>query len=152
MSGIVVSHRTFINATPEKLFAMLTSGAGWERWFASTATVDPRVGGAIHFEWKNFGPDHYCAHDGGTVKTYEENVRFDFTWVPGAHETLVSIAFSPRGDGCLLSVTETGYDRSEDEDVEVALHVACGWGEALTLLKFYVEHGTIYGLVPAENA
>jgi hypothetical protein len=26
---------------------------------------------------------------------------------------------------------------------------ATGWGEALTLLKFYLEHGLTYGAVPA---
>ena len=28
------------------------------------------------------------------------------------------------------------------------MECAAGWGEALTLLKFYLEHGVTYGEVP----
>ena len=36
------------------------------------------------------------------------------------------------------------------DDVEAALGCAAGWGEALTLLKFYLESGTKYGEVPVR--
>ncbi len=32
--------------------------------------------------------------------------------------------------------------------MEALLSYACGWGEALTLLKFYLEYGITYGDVP----
>ena len=145
MAGIEVKHRTFIEAPPERLFALLTSGAGWEGWFASTALVEPREGGVMRLEWRDFGPDHYCTSDGGHVVRYEPDRLFAFTWTPGEHETTVTLGFEPRGDGCMLSVHESGHTQ---EEVGIALQVATGWGEALTLFKFYVEHGLVYGKVP----
>lgn len=146
-AGIRVSHKAFIRTKPRELYARLTSGCGWEKWFASKASIGGNPGDPIYFQWKDFGADHYTAEDHGRVVTLDHPRRFSFTWHPGQKETLVCFRFEPRGDGCMLSVIETGYADST-EDLTVALQVATGWGEALTLLKFFVEQDLTYGPVP----
>ncbi len=46
-------------------------------------------------------------------------------------------------EGTVVSVKEHGYQDSTEGHVR-CLECATGWGEALTLLKFYVEHGLRY--------
>ena len=142
--SIVVSHHTFINEPHSKLYSRLISGDGWEKWFASEAIIGGQVGDEVSFQWENFGADNYTASDMGKIVSLNENSLFAFTWHPGANETLVSLQFRSSKNGCFLSVEETGYSNTA-EDLDVALKVASGWGEALTLLKMYVEHGILYG-------
>jgi hypothetical protein len=56
----------------------------------------------------------------------------------------VSFTLEPFKSGTILTVIETGYSNSE-RDVRACLGCATGWGEALTLLKFFIEHGITYG-------
>lgn len=58
--------------------------------------------------------------------------------------TNVSFTLEPFKSGTILTVIETGYSNSE-RDVRACLGCATGWGEALTLLKFFIEHGITYG-------
>ena len=53
------------------------------------------------------------------------------------------MVITPVDDGSIVTLRETGYP---DTDIakQVMLGVATGWGEALTLLKFYLEHGVRY--------
>ena len=67
----------------------------------------------------------------------------------GAVET-VAFTLEPLGSGTLVKLTESGYSASE-RDAKAHVGCAVGWGEALTLLKFYLEHGLIYGHVPSAR-
>lgn len=145
--SIEVEHKTFIQSTPSNIYDRLTSGTGWERWFATEAAIGDRPGSQVYFRWQNFGANRYSAEDHGRIVTLEKGKTFAFTWHPGMMETLVSFTFEKLGDGCMLTVKETGYS-NEEKDVSIAISVASGWGEALTLLKFFVEHHLIYGTVP----
>ena len=147
MSDLTVKHRPYINVSVSKVFQLLTSDEGWTKWFTYRARIEPRPGGALRLEWVDFGPDHATLSDGGHVVEIIPDRLLSFTWHPGTHETLVTINFEPRGPGCILNLEESGY-RFDEGDVEVALNVAAGWGEALTLLKFYLESGLTYGPVP----
>jgi uncharacterized protein YndB with AHSA1/START domain len=147
MSDLVVRHRVYVDASVSKVFSLLTSGDGWTRWFTQRAHVEPKPGGKIAFEWANFGPDQVSIKDHGNVTEIVQDQKFAFTWHPGKHATKVSLNFETRGNGCVIDLQETGYEFERD-DVNVALDVAAGWGEAMTLFKFYVEDGRIYGLVP----
>lgn len=149
MQDVSVTHRAYVAVPVSRVFEVLTTAEGWCGWFAAGAIVEPHEGGAIQFEWQDFGPDHFSATDHGRVVEVVENRRFSFTWSPASHETLVTFDLEQRAAGCLLSVHETGYGFNA-ADVETALQVAVGWGEALTLLKFHLEHGIQYGTVPRE--
>ncbi|MBZ9803459.1 SRPBCC family protein [Mesorhizobium sp. ES1-6] len=147
---LAVEHRTFIRSTPEDLYARLTSGSGWEGWFATEASIGDKIGSPVYFRWQNFGADRYSAEDYGHVATLDDGRSFAFTWHPGSTETLVSFTFEQFGNGCMLIVKETGYSGAE-RDIATALSVASGWGEALTLFKFFVEHNLLYGPVPSDR-
>ena len=59
------------------------------------------------------------------------------------HYTNVEMTFKEIKDGTLVTVKEYGYEDSK-EGHKRCLECATGWGEALTLLKFYVEYGIRY--------
>lgn len=138
-----IEHKTYIQAPAAQIYRLLTSGAGWDAWFTQGTTVDLRPGGKIHFRWANWGPDHVTTQDEGTVLEAIPNRRFVFTWRPGDTPTTVLIDLEERDGGTVVSLSESGYT-SFNGFVECAT----GWGEALTLLKFYLEHGFTYGPVP----
>ena len=64
-----------------------------------------------------------------------------------ATTTTVAFTLEPLGSGTKLTLNESGHTTSP-KDLEALVDCAAGWGEALTLLKFYLEHGTTYGDVP----
>lgn len=140
-----IEHSVYINASPDEVYDTLTTGVGWDAWFTNGTTVDPRQGGEIRLRWKNFGAGHITTEDGGTVLEAVTNQKFVFQWSPSNHPTTVSMTLVPRGEGTLLTVRETGYELN---DLKAFMNCATGWGEALTLLKFYLEYGLTYGSVP----
>jgi uncharacterized protein YndB with AHSA1/START domain len=73
-----------------------------------------------------------------------------FQWTPGDSTTTVAFDLEPRKDGTVLTVTERGHTTSR-RDLEALVECAAGWGEALTLLKVYLEEGLTYGEVPAPG-
>ncbi|GIN87345.1 hypothetical protein J6TS2_37310 [Heyndrickxia sporothermodurans] len=70
------------------------------------------------------------------------NKSFIFQWSPINGKTTVSIKLDPYKNGTLVTLKEKGYSRSED-DLATCVRCAVGWGEAMTLLKFYLEYGIV---------
>ena len=62
---------------------------------------------------------------------------------PGASTTTVAFSLVPRGPDTVVQVQEWGH-RPLPQDLAALVESAAGWGEALTLLKFYLEHGVTY--------
>jgi len=62
-------------------------------------------------------------------------------------EPTVRFSLEPLGQGTRLTVTDAGHLETQ-KDLEACVGCAVGWGEALALLKFYLEHGVVYGPVP----
>ena len=145
MDKIVYS--TYIKATPARVFRHFTSGEGMDAWFTCGAQIEAKPGGKMHFRWVSFGAKRETSEDQGEVIEVLPDRRFVFTWQPGDSITTVSIDFKAHADGCMVELCESGYGESE-RDRRMLLYCACGWGEALTLLKFYLEHGVTYGVVP----
>lgn len=137
-----IKHKTFIAASPSDVYAVLTSAEGWDAWFTNGTTIDARPGGQIRFQWVDFGPDRITTEDGGQVLDAVPAKRLTFQWTPGTGPTTVSIELHPSGAGTTVELTETGH---VTEEPDVFAGCASGWGEALTLLKFYIEHRVTYG-------
>ncbi len=116
-------------------------------WFTDGSANDPRPGGSYKFVWHGFGPDRVDLTSEGRVVEAVPNARFAFDWASGAGTTRVVFTLEPRGPGTVVRVREEGYSWS-DADVRACLECAAGWGEALTLLRFRLEHGVRYGDVP----
>ena len=53
------------------------------------------------------------------------------------------MAFEAVEDGTIVRLREYGYEDTPSGHQGI-LECAAGWGEALTLFKFYVEHGITY--------
>lgn len=139
---VAISQATFIRATPEHVYTLLTTGEGWDAWFTSGAKVEPWPGGEIRFRWRNWGPDHIDADDFGAVVEAQEPRRFAFRWHPDGpdYATTVEIDLEPSGEGTVARLRESGYCNTAS-GIQSMVGCATGWGEAMTLLKFYVEHG-----------
>lgn len=63
--------------------------------------------------------------------------------VAGEQSSTVTFTLEPYKDGTLVVLNETGFTDSE-EDLKACIGCAVGWGEALTLLKIYLEYGIVY--------
>ncbi len=141
-----IEHATFVAAPPEKVYDAVATSDGLDAWFTAGARVDARPNGRILFRWKDWGPDRITGEDGGPVLEARRPSRFVFQWRPDqpSYATTVEIDFEARAGGTVLRVREHGYEDTPSGRRKM-LECACGWGEALTLLKFYVEHGIRYG-------
>ncbi len=53
------------------------------------------------------------------------------------------MVLSEQSGGTVLRLTEQGH-ANDSKGRAMALECAAGWGEAITLLKFYLEHGITY--------
>ena len=148
-----VETQTYIRVSPERVFDALTTASDWDQWFTTGMTLEPKRGGAIHFRWKNWGPDQVTAEDRGSVLEAARASLFVFQWTPvhGSPPTTVEMTIEPRWDGTILRLRENGYPDTP-EGRKAILAAATGWGEALTLLKFYLEHGVTYPKEPATAA
>jgi len=144
-----IQYKTYINASPAKVYDMITTGEGWDAWFTQGTTVDVQPGGKIMFRWKNFGVNHYTVDAGGLVLEAIPNSKFVFQWTPGDSTTTITFDLEPLGSGTVIQVTESGHTASK-KDLEALVECASGWGEALALLKMFMEHGVTYGVVPEK--
>lgn len=108
--------------------------------------MDPRPGGEIGFCWKAWGPHAITAEDGGPILEAKRPRRFVFQWSPdnATYRTTVEFDLTPRDFGnAVVTVRAHGY-HDTPQGRKALLGCATGWGEVLTLLKFYVEHRIHY--------
>jgi len=140
-----IEHSTFVRAAPEQVYDAFTTAEGLDGWFTQGASVDPQPGGEIRFRWVDWGPDRVTDEDGGLVLEARRPERFVFQWYPDnpAYPTTVEVDFQPAAGGTIIRLRERGYHDTPSGRKSL-VNCAAGWGEALTLLKFYVEHGFRY--------
>ncbi len=140
-----IRYATLIRAQPERVYDAFTTAEGLDGWFTTGASVDPRPGGEIRFRWREWGPDRITDEDGGPVLEARQSERFVFQWHTGGAipPTTVEVDFGRVEGGTLVRLREHGYEDTPAGRAQL-LDCAAGWGEALTLLKFYVEHGIRY--------
>lgn len=142
-----IVHRIFIKAPAAQVFAAITTGEGWNAWFTQATTIDLRLGGLVTLRWRDWGPDHDTVEDGGPIVALAPDREFAFLWSRGSKPTTVRFTLEPRSAGTVVTVTDTGHQETQ-RDLETCISCAAGWGEALALLKFYLEYGVTYGTVP----
>lgn len=144
---LTVKHSTYIAVSPAETYKALATSEGLDAWFTKGAEVDAREGGYIHFRWEDFGLDRLMLEDGGPVLEAEPGKKLVFGWHPAGPDkpTTVTLELSGYGKGTRLDVTEIGHLVSDTAGGwQAALTVAVGWGEALTLLKYYLEQREAY--------
>jgi uncharacterized protein YndB with AHSA1/START domain len=140
-----VDFKILVRAEPERVYDAIATSKGLDGWFTNGASVDDHTDGRIEFVWKNHGPDHYDGSNGGPILEYNRPHRFVFQWKvdTDTYNTTVEIDFKKVDEGTLVHLIEYGYDDSPT-GLRDLLARATGWGEVLTIMKYYVEHGVTY--------
>lgn len=145
-----VKQRTFIAAPVEKVYDTLTDAQSWDEFFTTGMELDPKPGGICSFSWKDWGPDKYTLKVPGTVLEAKRPNLFSFKWGSEEKATTIRVQLEPVANGTVLTLTEHGYENTP-EGRAMIVECAAGWGEAITLLKFYIEHGIVYDSAVTEN-
>lgn len=140
--GHKIKQRTFIAVPPEKVYDTITSADGWDAFFTTGMEIDPVPGGKMVWRWKDWGPDFYTVEVPAKVVETERPNKFVFEW-GSERRTKITFLLEARHGGTVVTCTEEGYFDT-DKDRAMILECASGWGEAVTLLKFYLEHGVVY--------
>jgi uncharacterized protein YndB with AHSA1/START domain len=136
--NVEAKHKEFIRAPRERVYDAFATSAGINGWWTEGGSVDARPDGAMVFRLVDWGPDQVNTEFTGTVVAAERPRRFVYRWGGEGPQdaTTVELTFEEREDGTVVSVREYGFVR-----VDQALGNAAGWGEVLTLVKFWIEHG-----------
>ncbi len=139
-----ITHATLVRAPADRVYDAFATAPGLDGWFTTGATMEARRDGEIVFRWKDWGPDRVTMEAHGTVHEARRPTRFVFDWDSGdAERTTVEIDFQPCDEGTIVRLREHGY-QDTPEGRRALVNCAAGWGEALTLVKFYLEHGLRY--------
>ena len=137
-----ILHKVLIRADRKKVFDAMTTAEGLDGWFTQGASVDLRAGGKLVFKWVDWGVDKVTSEAECPILEVKIPERFVFKWWSD-HYTTVEMDFKEVEEGTVLIVKEYGYQNTS-EGRRRCIECATGWGEALTLIKFYVEHNLSY--------
>lgn len=140
-----IQHASLVRANPERVYDAFTTAEEMDRWFTSGAAIDAHQGGEIYFRWVDWGPDRISTEDRGVVLEARRPARFVFQWHPDGpgYATTVTLDFELVENGTVVRLHEHGF-QDTPSGWQAFADCAAGWGEALTLLKFYVEHDLGY--------
>ena len=134
---VEATHKEFIRAPREKVYDAFATSDGLNAWFTEGGSVDARPGGKMVFTFVDWGADKMNVTFQGRVVEARRPERFVYQWGIETPETTttVELTFEERDGGTVVTVRETGF-----AEMKNALGNSAGWGEALTLVKFWVEH------------
>ncbi|MCG3226217.1 MAG: SRPBCC domain-containing protein [Candidatus Heimdallarchaeota archaeon] len=142
-----IVHSTLIRAPIEKVFDAISTGEGLDSWFTQGAKVERKLGGSIYFRWEGERTDitEGTIEDGGPVLEVERPTCFVFQWSPdnNSYLTTVELNFKEEEKGTRVSIKEKGF-HDTPEGRKAMIGCSTGWGEALTMMKYYLEHGVKY--------
>lgn len=133
-----IVHSTLVRSDPRTVLDLVSTGRGWDCWFTDGSSFEPRVGSPVHLRWKGWTDDGSDITDTGVVRSYEPGSVFALTW--RQPPSLVTFTVDEHPEGTWLEVVEAGIPETEAGLARFA-ECAVGWGEALTLLRCYAEHG-----------
>ncbi len=140
-----IRHKVLIHSSVEKIFLLISTSQGWDAWF-TTGTVFEFGLEKTKFVWKNWGADQVDAEASVKIEEIIPNKKVLFYWnytlEGGPTKVLLELEAKDQ-NRTILSVTESGYPMHTKGE-EMLIECSTGWGEALTLIKFYAEHGIRY--------
>jgi uncharacterized protein YndB with AHSA1/START domain len=149
-----IRYETLVRAEPKRVWEAIATAEGLNQWFTSGAEWELQPGAPMTWRWEKWGVDEVTAEGAGKIIEADAPHRFVFTWENGSgpQQSTVTILLSPHPDGTRVDLTDVGYPDTP-EGRRALMNCAGGWGEALTLLKFFVEHGLRYqsGGVPGHS-
>ncbi len=127
-----------IEAPPEQVYASLIEPAQLNRWIASDAEVDPRVGGHITYE-KGSAPLKILELAPGRTLAH--------SWNFGGHETVVRWELEGSGGKTHLTLVHSGWSDERPGDAD---QTQAGWRAFLAELKRMHELGTAWRPIQFE--
>lgn len=137
--------KILIQAPREKVFNGLATAKGLDDWFTTGSAIDREgPGGTLTLRWKDWGVDKFSDYLECPIIEYSFPESFSFKWWPD-HYTTVRFKLVETYEGTVVSLSENGYART-NEGIRRCIDCSVGWGEALTLLKVYLEHGISYNV------
>jgi uncharacterized protein YndB with AHSA1/START domain len=144
--GLEIRHSVFIRAPREKVWAAFTTAQGLDGWWGTRGSeIDLRPGGKLTLRWHNWGAEgNINAEVECVVLEVKPPERFVYEWGE-SRDAMTSVEFDleEREGGTLLRLREHGFAPTTKGRKSLEGN-SIGWGEAATLLKFYVEHGVSY--------
>ena len=149
-----VTRTLIVHAPPSTVWAALTRADLIARWFGQEAHLpDLRVGGEGTFGFDGYG--QFAVR----IEEYDEPTAFAFSWTNQAgaelrpdNSTLVRFTLSPDGEGTVLAVVESGFERLGDRAEGAMADNRSGWtGELDELVAFVEGPGFPAGNDPVEG-
>lgn len=139
-----VTRTLLIHAAPPTVWAALTQDDLIARWFGQRASLpDLRVGGEGTFGFDGYG--EFAVR----IEEYDEPRTFAFTWTnqSGAplrpdNSTLVRFTLTPEGEGTVLAVVESGFERLGGGAGDAMTSNRSGWTGELDELVAFLEDAT----------
>jgi uncharacterized protein YndB with AHSA1/START domain len=138
-----IEREILIEASRERVWAVLTEAQQVAGWFGDSAEIDLRPGGRARFGWAEQGV-HLAV-----IERVDRPSVFSYRWArdpdtePGdGNSTLVEFTLTEVFAGTLLRVVETGFAGlhvSDQEQDKAAQENTDGWVAELAELKEYAE-------------
>ena len=128
-----------VDATPDEVWEMLTTGEGLSRWFPVEARVTPGVDGTV---WLSWGPG--CEGE-APIHIWEPGSRFGWTEDHGQDaegrpiKVAVDFHIVGRQGDTVVRLVQSGFDASADWD-EMFDALKDGWSYFLFNLGHYFRH------------
>jgi uncharacterized protein YndB with AHSA1/START domain len=131
-----------VAATPEEAFRIFTDEIGlwWRRgtryWNDAerglSVRIEPGVGGRF---LEVYDLDTGTGYEVGRVTAWEPSRRFAMTWTqvgwPEGVATDIEVRFEPDGDGTVVRLVQTGFERVGPEAADFRAGYSMGWQEVL---------------------
>jgi uncharacterized protein YndB with AHSA1/START domain len=146
MSHDMIEREVLIEASRERVWAVLTEPEHVAGWFGDKAELDLQPGGKAAFGWREHGTHH------AVIDRVEPPGFLSYRWARDAdiqvaegNATLVEFTLTEVFAGTLLRVVETGFASlhvSEPEQDKAAQENTEGWMSELAELKEYAERST----------
>ncbi len=138
-----IEREVLIEASRERVWAVLTEPAHIAGWFGDTAEIDLRPGGTAAFGWTEHGTHR------AVIDRVEPPNFLSYRWARDTEaepaegtSTLVEFTLTEVFAGTLLRVVETGFaslhGTEQDQDNAVEENTE-GWQSELAELKEYAE-------------
>jgi uncharacterized protein YndB with AHSA1/START domain len=139
----LIEREVLIEASRERVWAVLTDPKHIAGWFGDKAEMDARPGGRAAFGWSEHGTFH------AVVQRAEPPAFLSYRWARDidtepveGNSTLVEFSLTEIVAGTLLRVVETGFaslHASEAEQDKALQENTEGWQSELAELKEYAE-------------
>jgi uncharacterized protein YndB with AHSA1/START domain len=123
-----IQHTVAIDGTPQAVFETLIKPEQLNRWIASNAVVEPRVGGRYDFGWGAHGP----------LKILEivPDKKLSYLWPEGDVETIVTWTLEESGGKTHLTLVHSGFAPDQPTG-----GLNAGWLNFVSWVRSIVEYG-----------